>query len=101
MLACWSRDCEERPSFQSLSKQLFDMQKRERPYVNVDPSQDLTLPPTTGQGVENMMFQQFILTFIRPLLIYSFAYSLQFMHPLILLFSFSCLCPYLHLHRKI
>ena len=75
MLACWSRDCEERPSFQSLSKQLLDMQERERPYVNVDPSQDLTLPPTTGQGVENMMFQQFILTFIRPLLIYSFAYS--------------------------
>ena len=57
MLACWSRDCEERPSFQSLSKQLFDMQKRERPYVNVDPSQDLILPPTTGQGVENIMFQ--------------------------------------------
>ncbi|XP_074624032.1 uncharacterized protein LOC141881991 isoform X2 [Acropora palmata] len=56
MLACWSRDCEERPSFQSLSKQLFDMQKRERPYVNVDPSQDLTLPPTTGQdSVGNLM----------------------------------------------
>ncbi|XP_044179128.1 tyrosine-protein kinase receptor torso-like isoform X1 [Acropora millepora] len=49
MLACWSRDSEERPSFQSLSKQLLDMQERERPYVNVDPSQDLTLPPTTGQ----------------------------------------------------
>ncbi|KAK2570254.1 Tyrosine-protein kinase receptor torso [Acropora cervicornis] len=57
MLACWSRDSEERPSFQSLSKQLLDMQKRERPYVNVDPSQDLTLPPTTGQDQkENFSF---------------------------------------------
>ncbi|XP_029207243.2 uncharacterized protein LOC114970916 isoform X1 [Acropora millepora] len=56
MLACWSSDFEERPSFQSLSKQLLDMQKRERPYVNVDPSQDLTLPPTTGQdSVGNLM----------------------------------------------
>ena len=50
MLACWARDCEDRPSFQSLSEQLFDMQKEEHPYVNVDPSQDFILPPTAGQG---------------------------------------------------
>ncbi|XP_068747375.1 uncharacterized protein [Montipora capricornis] len=49
MLACWTRDCEERPSFQSLSEQLFDMQKDEHPYVNVDPTQDFALPPTAGQ----------------------------------------------------
>lgn len=49
MLACWTRDFEERPSFQSLSEQLFDMQKYEHPYVNVDPTQDFALPPTAGQ----------------------------------------------------
>lgn len=51
MLACWSRECEDRPSFQTLSEQLFDMQKEEHPYVNVDPSQDFTLPPTAGRGM--------------------------------------------------
>lgn len=49
MLACWASDCEDRPSFQTLSEQLFDMQKEEHPYVNVDPSQDFILPPTAGQ----------------------------------------------------
>lgn len=49
MLGCWSRECEDRPSFQSLKEQLFDMQKEEKPYVNVDPSQDFTLPPTGGR----------------------------------------------------
>lgn len=49
MLGCWSRECEDRPTFQSLKEQLFDMQKEEKPYVNVDPSQDFTLPPTAGR----------------------------------------------------
>lgn len=49
MIGCWSRECEDRPSFQSLKEQLFDMQKEEKPYVNVDPSQDFTLPPTVGR----------------------------------------------------
>ena len=53
MLACWASDCEDRPSFQTLSEQLFDMQKEEHPYVNVDPSQDFILPPTAGQGEIN------------------------------------------------
>jgi len=49
MLACWSRECEERPSFQTLREELFDLQKEERPYVNVDPGQALILPPTAGR----------------------------------------------------
>ena len=53
MLACWASDCEDRPSFQTLNEQLFDMQKEEHPYVNVDPSQDFILPPTAGQGEIN------------------------------------------------
>lgn len=52
MLACWSRECEDRPSFQTLSEELFDMQKEEQPYVNVDPSQDFILPPTAGRGMK-------------------------------------------------
>ena len=54
MLACWASDCEDRPSFQTLNEQLFDMQKEEHPYVNVDPSQDFILPPTAGQGEINV-----------------------------------------------
>ena len=54
MLACWERECEDRPSFQTLSEQLFDMQKEEHPYVNVDPSQDFILPPTGGRGKINV-----------------------------------------------
>lgn len=52
MLACWSRECEDRPSFQTLSEELFDMQREEQPYVNVDPSQDFILPPTAGRGMK-------------------------------------------------
>lgn len=48
MLGCWSHECGDRPSFQSLKEQLFDMQKEEKPYVNVDPSHDFSLPPTAG-----------------------------------------------------
>lgn len=50
MLGCWSHECGDRPSFQSLKEQLFDMQKEEKPYVNVDPSHDFSLPPTAGLG---------------------------------------------------
>ena len=50
MLSCWSHECGDRPSFQSLQEQLFDMQKEEKPYVNVDPSHDFSLPPTAGLG---------------------------------------------------
>ena len=57
MLACWSRECEDRPSFQTLSEQLFDMLKEEQPYVNVDPSQDFTLPPAAGQGMSHNVQQ--------------------------------------------
>lgn len=51
MLACWSRECEDRPSFQTLSEELYNMQKEEQPYVNVDPSQSFILPPTAGRGI--------------------------------------------------
>lgn len=55
MLACWSRECENRPSFQTLSEELFNMQKEEQPYVNVDPSQALILPPTAGRGMKQRL----------------------------------------------
>jgi len=55
MLACWSRECEERPSFQNLREELFDLQKEEQPYVNVDPSQALILPPTAGRGMRQKL----------------------------------------------
>ena len=52
MRACWSRECEDRPSFQTLSEELLNMQKEEQPYVNVDPSQaGFILPPTSGRGM--------------------------------------------------
>ena len=52
MLACWSLECDNRPSFQTLSEELFNMQKEEQPYVNVDPSQAFILPPTAGRGMK-------------------------------------------------
>jgi len=48
MLACWSTNPEDRPSFQVLNDLLLDMEKNERPYVNVDPSQEISLPPDEG-----------------------------------------------------
>ena len=52
MLACWSLECDNRPSFQTLSEELFNMQEEEHPYVNVDPSQAFILPPTAGRGMK-------------------------------------------------
>ncbi|KAK3739187.1 hypothetical protein QZH41_017339, partial [Actinostola sp. cb2023] len=49
MRACWSADLNERPSFQILRDLLWDMQKSESPYVNVDPSQEIVLPPDEGE----------------------------------------------------
>ncbi|XP_048580114.1 uncharacterized protein LOC116615717 isoform X2 [Nematostella vectensis] len=55
MLACWSREPADRPSFKELRDILWDMQKEESPYVNVDPSQDFVLPPVTEDSMENLM----------------------------------------------
>lgn len=57
MLACWSRECEDRPSFQTLSEELYNMQKEEQPYVNVDPSQSFILPPTAGRGIMSIIWR--------------------------------------------
>lgn len=48
MRACWSANPEDRPSFQILKKSLLDMGEEDHPYVNVDPSQEISLPPDEG-----------------------------------------------------
>jgi hypothetical protein len=64
MQACWSCDPEGRPPFVLVRELLWDMQKSEHPYVNVDPSQEIILPPVDqGEKPFKVYYRLFLLIF--------------------------------------
>ena len=54
-MECWDREPEERPTFQALRELLWKFQKEEHAYVNFDPNEGVSLPPTS-QGTEPSYF---------------------------------------------